>query len=112
VGNSRPVIAVAGDGGFGQYMAELNTAVLHNMPIKLILLNNSELGKISKEQRSGGFGVWKTEMSNPNFADYAKSCGARGIRVTNRDDLENSMRDILKYDGPAVLEIVTDVKLV
>ena len=69
VGDTRPVIAVAGDGGFMQYLGELTTAVKYNMPITLILLNNSELGKISKEQRAGEFKVWKTGLHNPNFAE-------------------------------------------
>lgn len=51
VGNKRPVIAVAGDGGFCQYLAEVTTAVKYDMDIKIIILNNNELGKISKEQR-------------------------------------------------------------
>ena len=77
----RPVIAVAGDGGFAQYMAELSTSVKYNMDIKLIILNNSELGKISKEQRSGGFEVFATDLHNPDFSEFAKGCGALGLRV-------------------------------
>ena len=45
VKGKRPVVAVAGDGGFGQYMTELTTSVKYGMNIKLILLNNSELAK-------------------------------------------------------------------
>ncbi|MDQ7035079.1 MAG: thiamine pyrophosphate-binding protein [Anaerolineae bacterium] len=51
VDGARPVWAVAGDGGFGQYAMEFTTAVKYQLPIKLVLLNNSEIGKISKEQR-------------------------------------------------------------
>jgi len=47
--NDRPIICVTGDGGFGQYMAELTTAVKYKMKITHILLNNNELGKISLE---------------------------------------------------------------
>jgi thiamine pyrophosphate-dependent acetolactate synthase large subunit-like protein/nitrite reductase/ring-hydroxylating ferredoxin subunit len=50
----RPIFAVTGDGGFGQYMAELLTAVKHNMKITHVLLNNGQLGKIAKEQRADG----------------------------------------------------------
>ena len=50
---SRPVIAVAGDGGFAQYMAELSTSVKYGMDIKLILLNNAELGKNIKRATIG-----------------------------------------------------------
>ncbi|OEK06258.1 thiamine pyrophosphate-dependent enzyme [Roseivirga misakiensis] len=112
VGDSRPIIAVAGDGGFCQYLAELTTAVKYKMPIKLILLNNSELGKISKEQRAGEFDVWATELHNPNFSDYANSCGALGIRVESKDDLADAMKQVIAHDGPAMLEVMTDVGLI
>ena len=112
VKNKRPVIAVAGDGGFGQYMAELTTSVKYNMNIKVILLNNHELGKISKEQMAGEWDVWQTQLHNPNFADYASSCCALGIRVENKSDLQASMEKVLSHNGTALLEIMTDVKLI
>lgn len=112
VGDTRPVVAVAGDGGFCQYLAEITTAVKYKMPIKLILLNNSELGKISKEQRAGEFDVWATALHNPNFSDYANSCGALGIRVEKKEDLEDAMRKVMAHDGPAMLEVMTDVGLI
>ncbi|MBO3700287.1 thiamine pyrophosphate-dependent enzyme [Roseivirga sp. E12] len=112
VGDTRPVVAVAGDGGFCQYLAELTTAVKYNMPIKLILLNNSELGKISKEQRAGEFDVWATDLHNPNFSEYANSCGAMGIRVEKREDLEAQMEKVFAHNGPALLEVIADVGLI
>lgn len=112
VGDTRPVVAVAGDGGFCQYLAEITTAVKYKMPIKLILLNNSELGKISKEQRAGEFDVWATALHNPNFSDYANSCGALGIRVEKKEDLEAAMKKVMSHDGPAMLEVMTDVGLI
>lgn len=111
VKESRPVIAVAGDGGFGQYMTELTTSVKYGMNIKLILLNNSELGKISKEQRSGSFDVWATSLHNPNFSEYASSCGALGIRVSKKEELDEAMKKVLSHKGTAMLEIMTDVSL-
>lgn len=112
VGNDRPVIAVAGDGGFCQYLAEITTAVKYKMPIKTIILNNGELGKISKEQRAGEFDVWATDLSNPNFAEFANGCGALGIRVEKREDLLIRMKKILSHKGPALLEVLTDVSLI
>jgi len=108
----RPVIAVAGDGGFAQYMAELTTSVKYGMNIKLILLNNNELGKISKEQHAGHFDVFATELHNPDFSEFATSCGAFGIRVTQKEKLEDAMGKVLNCDGTALLEIITDVALV
>ncbi|MEM9549386.1 MAG: thiamine pyrophosphate-binding protein [Bacteroidota bacterium] len=112
VKDSRPVIAVAGDGGLCQYLAEFTTAVKYAMPIKLIVINNNELGKISKEQRAGEFDVWATSLVNPDFAQYATSCGGLGIKVSKEEDLERGMKDVLNHDGPALLEITTDVKLI
>jgi len=112
VKNARPVWSISGDGGLGQYMAELTTIVKYNMPIKHILINNSELGKISKEQRSSELEVWQTSMHNPNFADFANNCGALGIRVEKREDLETAMQKIKDHDGPALLEVICDVSLI
>lgn len=112
VGNDRPVIAVAGDGGFCQYLAEITTAVKYNMPIKTVVLNNSELGKISKEQRASEFDVWATTLVNPNFATYAESCGALGIRVTELKDLAKAISQLMEHDGPGLVEVVTDVGLI
>ena len=72
---SRPVVAVTGDGGFGQYATELTTAVKYGMPIKHVLLNNNSLGKISKEQLAADYPVWHTSLRNPDWAAYAELCG-------------------------------------
>ncbi len=112
VGDSRPIIAVAGDGGLCQYLAEFTTLVKYNMPVKLIVLNNNELGKISKEQRAGGWDKWATDLVNPDFADYANGCGGLGVQVTKKGQLENAMKQIFAYSGPALMEVKTDVKLI
>ncbi len=112
VGESKPVVAVAGDGGVSQYLAEITTLVKYQMPVKLIILNNYELGKISKEQRAGEFDVWQTSLSNPNFAEFAVSCKAWGKRVTKSDDIDDAMKELFAQSGPGVLEIITDVNLI
>ncbi|MEM1134914.1 MAG: thiamine pyrophosphate-dependent enzyme [Bacteroidota bacterium] len=112
VGDKRPIIAVAGDGGFCQYLAEMTTAVKYNMPIKTIILNNNELGKISKEQRAGELDVWATDLRNPNFAEYAQSCGAMGVQIKDKNELNEAMQKVLAHSGPALLEIKTDVGLI
>lgn len=108
----RKVISISGDGGFGQYMGDFNTAVKYNMDITHILLNNSELGKISKEQRAGEWPVWETDLHNPNFGTYAKLCGGKGIRVTKPDQLESAINDALAHSGPSLVEIITDAELI
>ena len=110
--HGRPVIAVTGDGGFGQYPWEVNTAVKYGMNITHVLLHNSELGKISKEQRAGGWDVWQTSLTNPNIAEFVTSCGGLGIRVTDAADLDEAIAKALAFEGPATVEVMTDGELI
>ncbi len=108
----RKVISVSGDGGFGQYMGDFTTAVKYNMDITHILLNNSQLGKISKEQLAGEWPVWQTDLHNPNFASYAELCGAKGYRVTDPEKLEQIFTQAITHQGPALVEIISDSELI
>ncbi len=112
VDGKRAVWAVTGDGGFCQYLAEQLTAVQYGMNITHVLLNNGELGKIAKEQRAAEFAVWKTDLRNPDFAEYARLCGALGIRVEKKGQLDDAMAQARDHDGPAMVEIVADAQLV
>ena len=111
-GGRRPIVAITGDGGFGQYMGELLTAVKYNMQITHVLLNNSSIGKIKKEQLAGKFDVWQTDLHNPNFAQYAENCGALGIRVTEASELERALAQAFSYAGPSMVEVVSDPELI
>jgi pyruvate oxidase len=108
----RPIVAVTGDGGFAQYMGELTTAVKYRMPIKHILLNNRELGKISKEQRKEGKTVWSTSLHNPNFSQFAENCGAPGMRIDSVEALDRGLETLFTHHGPAMLEVMTDAELI
>ena len=112
VGDMRQVVSISGDGGFGQYAMELTTAVKYGMNLTHVLLDNSELGKISKEQRAAHWDVWQTSLHNPDFAAFAELCGAKGIRVTDLDDLESAIAEAMAHAGPALVDIVTDALLV
>ena len=108
----RKVVSISGDGGFGQYPMDFTTAVKYGMNITHILLNNSELGKISKEQRAGEWPVWETALHNPSFAAFARLCGGRGVKVTKASDVRPAIAEALEYDGPAIVEIISDAELV
>jgi thiamine pyrophosphate-dependent acetolactate synthase large subunit-like protein len=84
----------------------------HNMNITHVMLNNGQLGKISKEQKAGEWEVWQTSLHNPDFAAYANNCGALGIRVTERDQLDSALAEAVAQDGPAMVEVITDPDLV
>ena len=112
VGDARQIVSISGDGGFGQYAMELTTAVKYGMNLTHVVLNNSELAKISKEQRAAHWDVWQTSLHNPDFAAYAQLCGAHGVQVTDPADLDEALRSALDHPGPALVEIITDPLLV
>jgi thiamine pyrophosphate-dependent acetolactate synthase large subunit-like protein len=108
----RKVVSISGDGGFGQYPMDFTTAVKYGMDITHILLHNGELGKISKEQRSGEWPVWETDLQNPSFAAFARLCGGHGKKVVKSEDIADAIQAALDVDGPALVEIMTDADLV
>lgn len=108
----RKVISISGDGGFGQYAMEFTTAAKYGMNITHILLNNSELGKISKEQRAGEWPVWETNLHNPPFATFARLCGGHGTRVTAAAELDQAIAEALAFQGPSLVEIIADPDLI
>jgi thiamine pyrophosphate-dependent acetolactate synthase large subunit-like protein len=112
VGDTRTIVAVTGDGGYGQYLAELTTAVKYRMPITHVLLDNSSLGKITKEQRAAEYEVWHTDLLNPDFSAYAELCGALGIRVDSSSELDDALVRALDHDGPALVAVTADPELI
>lgn len=108
----RKVISISGDGGFGQYPMEFTTAAKHGMDITHILLNNGQLGKITKEQRAGEWPVWETGLHNPSFAAFAKLCGGHGQRVTDSAKLNAAIAEAIAVDGPALVEVIADAELI
>ena len=81
----------------------------YKMPITLVLLNNSELAKISREQRAAKFSVWQTGLVNPDFAAYAQNCGGLGLRVERREELSGALKKAFAHEeGPSLVEILSD----
>jgi thiamine pyrophosphate-dependent acetolactate synthase large subunit-like protein len=112
VGGERQVIAVAGDGGLGQYAMELTTAVKYDMDITVVVLDNHELGKISKEQRAARLDVWQTALVNPDFARLAELCGAFAVSVGDRVELADRLAAACAHRGPSLVHVRSDVSLV
>ncbi len=109
---TRPVVVVTGDGGFGQYAMEITTAVKYGMPIKHVLLDNHGLGKISKEQLAGDFPVWQTSLVNPDWAEFARLCGATGLTARSLSEVDEAVSALLATPGPALLHVEQDGELV
>jgi pyruvate dehydrogenase (quinone) len=110
IGNpGRPVVCLAGDGGFTMLMGELATMVKYKLPVKILLIKNNVLGEIKWEQMvlegNPQFGV---ELQPIDFAAYARACGAKGYTITDPKQAESILREAFAQSGPVVIEAVVD----
>lgn len=104
----RQVIAVCGDGGFGMTMNDFVTAVKHELPIIVIVLNNHKIAMIKFEQEVMGNAEFGTNLVNPNFARYAEICGGFGIRVEAYEELDAAMRTAIASQKPCIIDCLVD----
>lgn len=105
----RMVIACAGDGCFMMTGQELATAVQYQVPVIILVFNNSMYGTIRMHQERDFPGrVSATELHNPNFAALAKAYGAFGARVDTTADFAQAFQEAVAFSGPALIEITVD----
>ena len=100
------VVAICGDGGFQMTLCELATAVVHRLPVKILVLDNKYLGMVRQWQnlffdnRLSGVDL----EGNPDFVKLAESYGAKGFRIKRTADIDKVLRQALAYDeGPCVI---------
>ena len=105
---SRQVVALCGDGGLSMLMGDLITAVTHRLPVKLVVFDNGRLGMVKLEMEQVGLPEYGTVLHNPDFAKVAEAVGMRGIRVERPDAVDAALRDALAYDGPVLVDVVTN----
>lgn len=103
----RQVIAIAGDGGFTMSMAELSTTIHYQLPIKIILFNNSCFGMEKNKMKYMGYQPFGTELTNPIFYKLAESFGMESWRVEHPNQLKNALSKLMLCKGPALLEIIS-----
>ncbi|AWM15778.1 pyruvate oxidase [Bacillus subtilis] len=102
----RQAIAVCGDGGFSMVMQDLPTAVKYKLPITVVILNNENLGMIEYEQQVKGNIDYVTKLQNVDYAAFAESCGAKGIKVTRAEELAPAFHEALHADQPTVVDVM------
>lgn len=104
----RQVIALAGDGGLAMLMGDLLTLTTYDLPVKVVVYNNSSLNFVELEMKAAGFVTHGTGLDNPNFASLAEAIGMKGFRVEKSKDLPRAVEDFLAHDGPAILDVTTE----
>lgn len=102
----RQVISLSGDGGVTMLLGELLTATQNDLPIKVVVFNNSSLNFVELEMKAAGIVNFATDLKNPNFADVAIALGYTGIRVEEGADLESAVQRMLDTPGPVLLDVV------
>lgn len=106
--SERSVVSVSGDGGFAFGLAELATAVQHNLGVVAVVFNNEAFGNVLLDQqrlfegREAG-----SRLRNPDFAALAQAFGAAGYTVRAPAELETALAKALADGQPAVIEVKT-----
>jgi acetolactate synthase-1/2/3 large subunit len=107
IGNPyRQVVATSGDGGFGYASSELATAVQEGINVVTIVFNNESFGASYADQENRYKARFiGTQIHNPDYAKLAESYGALGTKVSGPQELGPALRDALKADRPALIEV-------
>ncbi|MFJ8691467.1 pyruvate dehydrogenase [Streptomyces roseolilacinus] len=104
----RQVVSMSGDGGFTMLMGDFLTLVQYDLPVKVVLFNNSSLGMVELEMMVSGLPSHGTTNHNPDFAAVARAAGAYGVRVEKPKHLAGALKDAFRHRGPALVDVVTD----
>ncbi|MFG3497124.1 pyruvate dehydrogenase [Streptomyces sp. NPDC047928] len=104
----RQVVSMSGDGGFAMLMGDFLTLVQYDLPVKIVLFDNSSLGMVELEMLVAGLPSYGTTNHNPDFAAIARAAGAYGVRVEKPKHLAGALKDAFRHKGPALVDVVTD----
>jgi|AntAceMinimDraft_12_1070368.scaffolds.fasta_scaffold02275_10 acetolactate synthase-1/2/3 large subunit len=108
----RPVLAVAGDGGFLMTCTELETSLRLGLNIKVLVLQNGLYGTIAMHQAASGRAVSACDISPVDIAGIARALGAHAIECFDKASLAESAREFMKYGGTAVMVVHTDPDII
>jgi pyruvate dehydrogenase (quinone) len=104
----RQVISLSGDGGLAMLLGDILTLKQLNLPVKLVVFNNSTLGFVELEMKAAGLIDYGTNLVNPNFAQLAKSACILGVRVEGPEDLRQALERAFAHNGPALVEVIVN----
>ena len=102
----RQVISLSGDGGLAMLLGDILTLKQLNLPVKLVVFNNSTLGFVELEMKAAGLIDYGTNLVNPNFANLAESVDILGIRVKRPEDFRPALERAFADEGPALVEVI------
>lgn len=104
----RQVVSVSGDGGLSMLLGELITAKMYNLPVKVVVFNNSTLGMVKLEMLVNGIPDFQTDVPDTNYAEIARAIGFHAERVEDASRLADAYREAFAAPSPALVEVITD----
>lgn len=104
----RQVVALCGDGGLSMLLGDLLSIRQLNLPIKMVVFNNSSLGFVDMEMKAAGYVPHDTDFNDTNFAGVALGAGILGIRVENAEELPAALHKAFDHPGPVLVDVVTE----
>ena len=104
----RQVVSMSGDGGLSMLMGDMLTAHAYDLPLTVVLFNNSTLGMVKLEMLVDKLPDFGVDVPGTNYAAIAEAMGWHAVRVEDPKDLEAAYAEALAYKGPSLVDIVTD----
>jgi acetolactate synthase-1/2/3 large subunit len=106
------VVDIAGEASTMMNIQELATAIQYRLPIKVFIINNEYMGMVRQWQEllHGGRYSESYSAALPDFVKLAEAFGAKGLRATKPSELDNTIQEMIAYDGPVVVDIAVDPK--
>jgi acetolactate synthase-1/2/3 large subunit len=102
----KPVVNIAGDGGFLFTSNELATAAQYGIGLVTVLFNNNKFQNVQRQQREWfGGRVIGSDLRNPDFVRYGESFGVRSLRVDGPEKLQAAIKSALDLDAPVLIEV-------
>lgn len=102
------VLNITGDGSFQMNLQELATCREHNIPVKIIIMNNGYLGMVRQMQEKIYNNRYQVEMTNPDFVKIAEAYDLFAIRVTKENELIPAINKAIEHNGTAIVDIMID----
>lgn len=100
-----PVICVTGDGGFGYQSPEMATAMKYGINVVTVIFNDNAYGNVTRDLDMEFGGQYESELTNPDYVRLAKAYGLESAQVKDPADLENTIKDMIDRDAPALIEV-------
>ena len=101
----RPLVCMAGDGGFMFNSSELSTAVKYGINVVTIVFRNDSHGNVARDLEDVFNGTYGTDLHNPDFVKFAESFGAVGMRADDPLELETLIPAALECRAPVIIDV-------